>query len=61
MDDVKVFRRSTIERLAPRSFRDSRVGANGDRKLSIVQKFAILGCENQMSIIAESAASRQTV
>jgi hypothetical protein len=61
MDDVEVFRRSTIKRLAPRGFRDSRVSFNGDRKLSIVRKLAILGCVNKMSIIAELAASRQTV
>ena len=61
MDDVEVFGRSMIKRLAPRGFRDSRVGSNGDRKLSIVQKLAILGCVDKMSIIAESAASRQTV
>ncbi len=61
IDNVEVFRRSTIKRLAPRGFRDSHVGSNGDRKLSIVQKLAILGCVDKMSIIAELAASRQTV
>jgi len=61
MDYVEIFRKGTVERLASRSFRDSRVGSNGNRKLSIVQKLSILGCVNKMSIIAELAAPCQSV
>jgi hypothetical protein len=61
MDYVKIFRKGMVERLAPKSFRDSRVGSNGNRKLPIVQILSVLGCVNKMSIIAELAAPCQPV
>jgi len=61
MDYVEIFRKGTVDRLAPRSFQDSGVGSNGYRKLSIVQKVSVLGCVNKMSIIAETAAPHQPV